>query len=336
MEELPEKMSGEGISFASQQKLPSYTKGKWENLSLSRSTKHSAIESNPFSSIYNQSLDTSNNPTHAMEFLCRSWSSPASEIQQMFKSTAEEDEESKAWETLENKARSSIYQTNKVDNKWMDFNRLKRLINGKSLSNCFTSLSNKKKENFRLQTANLHAALSLTQLAASIAGFATNGLTKASSSAWDQDMSVVVASAAALLTTVHAEVAESLGAKRSRVSFAVESGLAAQTPIDTITLTATAATCLRGVATLKSRRKADKNLPGTRDNEHLTASDEILVVMPSDKIIDAGGKNKDIQGSHFVNLKTSKGVIKLLFEDEKQSVIWVSTISNLLQMLNSC
>lgn len=141
----------------------------------------------------------------------------------------------------------------------MDFSHMKGWLKGKSLTNLFRSEREKKKEEVRLHTAKLHAALSLTQLAASIAGFATNGngteaqdhIKQVTSSnggratvlEWDQDMGVVVASAAALLTAVCAEAAEALGAKRARVASAVKSGLATQTPIDMITLTATAATC---------------------------------------------------------------------------------------------
>lgn len=143
----------------------------------------------------------------------------------------------------------------------MDFSHMKGWLKGKSLSNLFGSQREKKKEEVRLHTAKLHAALSLTQLAAAIAGFATNGNSsteaqdhikhaissngggRATVLEWDQDMGVVVASAAALLTAVCAEAAEALGAKRARVASAVKSGLATQTPVDMITLTATAATC---------------------------------------------------------------------------------------------
>ncbi|PSS11893.1 VAN3-binding protein [Actinidia chinensis var. chinensis] len=144
-------------------------------------------------------------------------------------------------------------------------------------------------------------------MAAAIAGFTRNCNPEAQdilrmthgggTLAWDQDMGVVVASAATLLTTVCAEAAKSLGAKRARVAYAVKSGLVTQTPIDVITLTATAATY---------------------------------------KIINVIEEIKEAEGINFLALKTNKGIIKLFFEDEKQSIIWISTISNLLQMHNSC
>lgn len=141
----------------------------------------------------------------------------------------------------------------------MDFSHIKGCLKGNSLTNLFGSQREKNKEEVRLHTAKLDAALSLTQLAAAIAGFASNGNSteaqdhikhvtssnrgNATILEWDQDMGGVVASAAALLTAVCAEAAEALGAKRARVASAVKSGLATQTPIDMITLTATAATC---------------------------------------------------------------------------------------------
>ena len=61
--------------------------------------------------------------------------------------------------------------------------------------------------------------------------------------AWDKTMGNIVASAAALIATICAEAAESIGANRTHVASAVNSGLATQDPADMMTLTATAATC---------------------------------------------------------------------------------------------
>ncbi|GFY81808.1 breast basic conserved 1 [Actinidia rufa] len=171
----------------------------------------------------------------------------------------------------------------------MDFKHMTEWLKGKSLTSFLRSHKEKKKEEARLHTAKLHAAISLTQLAAAIAGFATNYTAEAQdithmttgggTLACDQDMGPAVASAATLLTTVCAEAAESLGAKRARVASAVKSGLATQTPIDVITLTATAATCLRGAATLKSRAKAETYFP--RNQELLKVGVQTLIIMPS-------------------------------------------------------
>lgn len=136
----------------------------------------------------------------------------------------------------------------------MDSKQPKIWLSGQSLTSLFRRRKENKKEERRLQTAQLHAALSLTQLAAAIAGISSskssspskeegspfqNGIAGTSS----QDMGNVLSSAAALVTNVCVEAAESLGANRAQVRAAVDSGMAIQTPIDMIAVTATAATC---------------------------------------------------------------------------------------------
>lgn len=130
----------------------------------------------------------------------------------------------------------------------MDFQQPKMWLRAKSLTSLLRPWKEKKKEEKRLHTAQLHAALSLTQLAAAIAGISSskgesspfqNGKAGTSS----EDMGNVLSSAAALVTNVCVEAAEFLGAKRAQVRAAVDSGMAIQTPIDMIAVTATAATC---------------------------------------------------------------------------------------------
>lgn len=134
----------------------------------------------------------------------------------------------------------------------MDLKQPRMWPGSKLFTGLFKSRRENRKEERRLQTAQLHAALSLTQLAAAIAGISSssskeetaspfqNGLVVEKSS---QDMGNVLSSAAALVTNVCAEAAESLGANRAQVRAAVDSGMAIQTPIDMIAITATAATC---------------------------------------------------------------------------------------------
>lgn len=56
----------------------------------------------------------------------------------------------------------------------------------------------------------------------------------------------------------------------------------------------------------------------------------------SDKIINATDKAEEVQGYCSLNLKINDGDIKLLFADRKQSSVWISTISNLLQLHKTC
>lgn len=135
----------------------------------------------------------------------------------------------------------------------MDLNHTKGWLKlGKSLPSFLRLRRDKKKEETRFYAAKLHAALSITQLAAAIASFATSGGSQAQDTntkamaiyAQEQaDVGVAFTSAAALMTAIWAESAESLGAPKAKVASAINSGLAIRSPIDMIAVTATAATC---------------------------------------------------------------------------------------------
>ncbi|XP_020548908.1 VAN3-binding protein-like isoform X2 [Sesamum indicum] len=353
MEPLPEEMKTQSVRFVKSQLLG----GKDSNVCS-----------------YKQ-MEIPKSPNHAMEFLSRSWSPSASDFLHVFSSnnlllsrdTKEQDDRSL---TSGGSTNTAVIQQ---DNIKMDFKHPKTWLRGKSWTTLLRSPKEQKKEEKRLHTAQLHAALSLTQLAAAIAGTASsvgkqesspfqNGRTEVPS----QDMGDVLSSAAALLTNVCAETAESLGAHKAQVRTAVESGMAIQSPIDMIAVTATAATCLRGVSLLKSRAMED---PFSRIQEMLKISAEICTIMPSGRkectrvsvylkhdhlvfcfrkkyfggaltsakeyqITNISEERTEHQGNSLLCLKTKNGIIKLVFEDEMQSKIWISTILNLLEMRN--
>uniref|UniRef100_A0A7N2MJ38 VAN3-binding protein n=1 Tax=Quercus lobata TaxID=97700 RepID=A0A7N2MJ38_QUELO len=287
-------------------------------------------------------------------------------------------EETKGHATLSNRSTSS----SKVDNiwKWLTLDKSVQPV-VQTRKSFITSLFRRRvktKEEDRLRTANVHAALSVTRLAAAIAGFAANS-TKDKEEAnkdvkhissegkvdWDQNMSNIVASAAALIATICAESAESIGANRGHVASAVNSGLATQTPADMMTLTATAATCgMRGAAMLKSRAmeydnlarkllEVEAQLPVVTPSGHkrhrrisiyskhkqliLNLEKKYLGVLTTSKkykIIHV--KEEEAHGNFSISLKSNCGDIKLWFEDKNQSLLWISVISNLLQMHNTC
>ncbi|XP_047975829.1 VAN3-binding protein-like [Salvia hispanica] len=302
----------------------------------------------------------------------RSFLSPsASDFQQIFTTnnsllsnhTNQPDDDS--FRSAQSTPRASLKQNNNIQ---MDSKQPRTW-----LATLFGSRNETKKEGRRLQTAQLHAALSLTQLAAAIhgittaAGCSSNGENSPFQPGTPcQDMGNVVSSAAALITNVCAEAAESLGADRARVQGAVDSGVAVRTPIDMIAITATTATCLRGASLLRSRAAA---VPLSRVQEMLKISAEIRTIMPSGRkestrvsvyvkhqnlmfcfkkkylrgaltstkeyqVTNITEERRETQGNCLLCLKTKNGIIKLLFEDEMQSKIWISTILNLLEMQN--
>ncbi|XP_029124081.1 VAN3-binding protein isoform X2 [Elaeis guineensis] len=113
----------------------------------------------------------------------------------------------------------------------------------------------KKKEETRAQNAQLHAAVSVAGVAAAVAAVAA--ATAAASGSGKDDRAartdMAVASAATLVAAQCVEAAESMGAEREHLASVVGSAVNVRTPGDIITLTAAAATALRGAATLKAR-----------------------------------------------------------------------------------
>ncbi|KAL2550895.1 uncharacterized protein Fot_12425 [Forsythia ovata] len=245
MEIQPEELKIEGVSFDCESM----------DVCVQKSQGLGCKEETFFSQ---KQLEIPKSPNHAMEFLCRSWSPSASDFLNIFSSrnilepsdvNRVEEREDDTMNNISEKYTSTIKEDN-----------IRTWPKGKSLTSFLRSRKEKKKEETRLRTSQLHAALSLTQLAAAIAGISRGKqdftqIHKGKSVASCQDMGEVVASAAALVTAAFAETAESLGAQRAQVRAAVNSGMAIQNPIDMIEVTATAATCTLLHTSLLSKKK---------------------------------------------------------------------------------
>ncbi|XP_074565154.1 uncharacterized protein LOC141821698 [Curcuma longa] len=259
---------------------------------------------------------------------------------------------------------------------------MKAWLGGGVLRSFTRERKNKNKDEVRLSTAQVHAALSVTRLAAAIAGVVGNSCYMESTQSskvvsvvnlgersTEENIKPVVASAAALVATVCAEAAESAGANREQVASVIRSGLATRTTADLLTLTANAATCLRGAATLELRAASCRHLS---ENQYVLASGvQLPIEMPQGKVelrkvsiylkhdevtMRLGKKHmggvistykeyrifyasdeakdcgfwKNRRGCYLVSLATSGGTVRMLFEDQKLYVVWKSIISNLL------
>ncbi|XP_057462333.1 VAN3-binding protein [Actinidia eriantha] len=111
-------------------------------------------------------------------------------------------------------------------------------------------IKQKRKEDQRLQKAEVHAAISVAGVAAALATVvAESSKHGVSTTARDS----AVASAAALVAAQCAQIAEAMGAKRQELSTVMSSAMSGTNASDILTLTAAAATSLRGAATLKAR-----------------------------------------------------------------------------------
>ncbi|KAI3741897.1 hypothetical protein L1987_59575 [Smallanthus sonchifolius] len=126
---------------------------------------------------------------------------------------------------------------------------------GKTVGRWLKERREKKKEETRAHNAQLHAAVSVAGVAAAVATIAA-ATAAASASRKDEQTAktdMAVASAATLVAAQCVEAAEAMGAEREHLVAAVNSAVNVKSHGDILTLTAAAATALRGAATLKAR-----------------------------------------------------------------------------------
>ncbi|KAF9612743.1 hypothetical protein IFM89_003753 [Coptis chinensis] len=138
------------------------------------------------------------------------------------------------------------------------FQLYKSVLKGKTIGRRLKDQREKKKQEIRTHNARLHGAVSVAGVAAAVAVIAAATATSSTDKTADQydepsRISVAVASAAALVASHCVEVAEEMGADHDQILTIVNSAVNVRTAGDIMTLTARAATALRGVATLKAR-----------------------------------------------------------------------------------
>lgn len=126
---------------------------------------------------------------------------------------------------------------------------------GKTVGRWLKDRKEKKKEETRAHNAQLHAAVSVAGVASAVAAIAA-ATAASSAQGKDEQMAktdMAVASAATLVAAQCVEAAEALGAEREHLASVVSSAVNVRSADDIMTLTAAAATALRGAATLKAR-----------------------------------------------------------------------------------
>ncbi|KAL9227533.1 hypothetical protein vseg_003213 [Gypsophila vaccaria] len=129
-------------------------------------------------------------------------------------------------------------------------------VGSKTVGRWLKDRREKKKEELRVHNAQLHAAVSVAAVASAVA--ATAAATAAVSGASGKDeqaeqTDTAMAAAATLVAARCVEAAEAMGAEREHLASVISSAVNVQSHGDIMTLTAAAATALRGAATLKAR-----------------------------------------------------------------------------------
>ncbi|KAL0729230.1 hypothetical protein Bca4012_025323 [Brassica carinata] len=156
-----------------------------------------------------------------------------------------------------------------------------------SIKKWWKEIKAKRKEEVRLQRAEVHAAVSLAGLAAALAAVASENAGKDGGNGRPTTKETAVASAAAVVAAQCAQMAETMGANRDQLSTMIGSAMTGTSVSEILTLTASATTCkkkihvfsfvcfykhalflshwclvnkaLRGAATLKARRSCKIN-----------------------------------------------------------------------------
>ncbi|MBA0719474.1 hypothetical protein Golax_007151 [Gossypium laxum] len=133
----------------------------------------------------------------------------------------------------------------------------KSIVRGRTMGKWLKDQKDRKRQEIRAHNAQLHAAVSVAGVAAAVAALtASNAMLPEMETTGLKTLSKVptaMASAAALVASHCIEIAEDMGADHEQILTVVNSAINARTNGDIMTLTAGAATALRGAAALRAR-----------------------------------------------------------------------------------
>ncbi|PIN22088.1 hypothetical protein CDL12_05213 [Handroanthus impetiginosus] len=164
----------------------------------------------------------------------------------------------KSWIWMQQAMHPEVNYNSYFRKKWMPW-KLAPFKNV-SIKKWLKEIKQRQKEDQRLQKAEVHAAISVAGVAAALAAIAAENSQSSDKNATKDS---AVASAAALVAAQCAKVAEAMGAKREQLSSVISSAISGTSASEIVTLTAAAATSIRGADTLKARSGYKSRLNGS-------------------------------------------------------------------------
>ncbi|CAN0907169.1 VAN3-binding protein [Linum grandiflorum] len=135
----------------------------------------------------------------------------------------------------------------------------KSIMKGRTMGRRMKDQKERKKQEMRSHNAQVHAAVTVAGVAAAVAALTASNAMSAElavakgNKTLSSKTPAAMASAAALVASHCIEIAEDMGAQHEHISSVIDSAINVKTNGDIMTLTAGAATALRGAATLKAR-----------------------------------------------------------------------------------
>ncbi|RZC73750.1 hypothetical protein C5167_049229 [Papaver somniferum] len=167
----------------------------------------------------------------------------------------------KSWISLQQAMHPEINYNRK---KWFSWKVIP--LKNLSIKKWVKEIKQKRKKEDRLQRAEVHAAISVAGVAAALAAIAAENMNKQGNHHQANNNNTgkesAIASAAALVAAQCAQMAEAMGAKRDQLSNVLGSAMSTANATDILTLTAAAATSLRGADTLRGRPGRSERLTG--------------------------------------------------------------------------
>ncbi|KAE8730794.1 hypothetical protein F3Y22_tig00002880pilonHSYRG00106 [Hibiscus syriacus] len=154
----------------------------------------------------------------------------------------------KSWIWMQQAMHPELNYSSCLRKKWMPWKIVP--FKGISIKKWLKEIKAKRKEEDRLQRAEVHAAMSVAGLAAALAAIAAENSKR---NDCNMTKEAAIASAAALVAAQCAKMAEAMGAKKEQLGSVIGSAMIGTGASEILTLTASANISLKGAATLKAR-----------------------------------------------------------------------------------